>query len=57
MKTYQVHGVELATVDQGTGDVLLLVHGFPLGHGMWRPQIDELSKEYRVIAPDLRGFG
>lgn len=36
---------------------LLLVHGFPLDHTMWAEQIDAFSKQYRVIAPDLRGFG
>jgi pimeloyl-ACP methyl ester carboxylesterase len=47
----------LQVVDQGTGRPLLLVHGFPLDHTMWRGQIDELSRDYRVLAPDLRGFG
>jgi pimeloyl-ACP methyl ester carboxylesterase len=36
---------------------LLLVHGFPLDHTMWRPQIDYFNSRGRVIAPDLRGFG
>lgn len=39
------------------GHPLLLVHGFPLDHTMWRPQIDYFSDHCRVIAPDLRGFG
>lgn len=52
----------LAVYDSGTpeGDAnrtLLLVHGFPLDHTMWRDQIDALDQSYRVIAPDLRGFG
>lgn len=49
--------VDLYTVDQGSGPVVLLVHGFPLDHSMWRYQIDSLSKSHRIIAPDLRGFG
>lgn len=52
-----VGDTRLHVVDQGTGHPLLFVHGFPLDHTMWRGQIDELSREYRVIAPDLRGFG
>jgi pimeloyl-ACP methyl ester carboxylesterase len=36
---------------------VLLVHGFPLDHRMWLDQIDALASRYRVIAPDLRGFG
>jgi pimeloyl-ACP methyl ester carboxylesterase len=39
------------------GYPLLLVHGFPLDHTMWGPQIDYFSDHCRVIAPDLRGFG
>ncbi|MBC7852586.1 MAG: alpha/beta fold hydrolase [Pirellulaceae bacterium] len=44
-------------LDQGRGQLLLLVHGFPLDHTMWRAQVNELAKDFRVIAPDLRGFG
>jgi len=36
---------------------LLLIHGFPFDHNMWQPQIESLSRDYHVIAPDLRGFG
>jgi 3-oxoadipate enol-lactonase len=49
--------VSLNVVDRGTGPVLLFVHGFPLDHSMWTNQIDTLASHYRVIAPDLRGFG
>jgi pimeloyl-ACP methyl ester carboxylesterase len=49
--------VELAYVDRGNGPPILLVHGFPLDHTMWTPQIDALAEQHRVIAPDLRGFG
>lgn len=57
MKTRTVNGVELSLVDQGSGMPVVLVHGFPLDHTMWNAQIDALSQDYRVIAPDLRGFG
>jgi 3-oxoadipate enol-lactonase len=57
MKRVLVHGMELATLDQGQGPVLVLVHGFPLDHRMWQAQIPTLSADYRVIVPDLRGFG
>ena len=49
--------VELAYTDRGTGPPVLLVHGFPLDHTMWSSQIDALAERWRVIAPDLRGFG
>jgi pimeloyl-ACP methyl ester carboxylesterase len=47
----------LATLDQGSGRPILLVHAFPLDHSMWDAQFAALASRYRVIAPDLRGFG
>ncbi len=44
--------------DEGSGAPIILLHGFPLTHEMWIPQIELLTKNgFRVIAPDLRGFG
>lgn len=57
MKTVQIDDATLNVADVGSGSVLLLVHGFPLDHTMWQHQIKALSGDYRVIAPDLRGFG
>ncbi len=50
-------GATLNVLDIGDGTPILFVHGFPLDHTMWRFQIAELSKDFRCIAPDLRGFG
>ena len=57
MKRVNVQGIELAVRDVGSGDPLLLVHGFPLDHSMWDRQTEALSKTHRVLAADLRGFG
>lgn len=57
MKAVKLHDATLNVADVGSGPVLLLVHGFPLDHSMWQSQMDSLSDTYRVIAPDLRGFG
>ena len=57
LKTLQLHGRRASFVDQGQGEPLLLVHGFPLDHLMWRHQIDFFKSKYRVICPDLPGFG
>jgi len=43
--------------DQGDGDVLVLLHGVPTSGWLYRNMIDELSKNYRVIVPDMLGFG
>jgi pimeloyl-ACP methyl ester carboxylesterase len=53
----KVHEIELHFVERGRGTPVLLVHGFPLDHTMWQGQIDALAERFRVIAPDLRGFG
>jgi 3-oxoadipate enol-lactonase len=47
----------ISYLDQGGGPAVLLIHAFPLNHTMWQPQLDTLSSEFRVLAPDLRGFG
>jgi len=53
-----VNGISLAYDETGTGSPLLLIHGFPLSRRMWRPQMNKLPRAgFRVIAPDLRGFG
>jgi 3-oxoadipate enol-lactonase len=57
MNTVDLGDFKMAVEDRGAGRVLLLVHGFPLDHTMWQAQIDEFSRGYRVLAPDLRGFG
>jgi pimeloyl-ACP methyl ester carboxylesterase len=38
-------------------NALVLVHAFPLGAGMWEPQLKAVPPDWRLIAPDLRGFG
>ena len=57
MPTATINGMQMAYHDEGRGRPLLLVHAFPLNSAMWRRQIDALAPRYRVIAPDLRGFG
>ena len=43
--------------DFGAGRPLVLLHAYPLSREMWRPQIAALSRDFRVLAPDLPGFG
>ncbi len=57
MPSIKIDGATLHVLDQGQGPVVLFVHGFPLSHAMWSPQIAALESEYRIVAPDLRGFG
>lgn len=57
MRQVNANGIELCTQVVGAGPPLVFIHGFPLDHTMWRQQVAHLSQSYRVIAPDLRGFG
>ncbi len=43
--------------DQGSGDVLCLLHGFLENHKMWNPIIENLSQQKRIITIDLPGHG
>lgn len=45
-------------LDAATGPAVVLLHGYPFDNSMWREQIGFLSAQgYRVVAPDLPGFG
>jgi pimeloyl-ACP methyl ester carboxylesterase len=56
--TFQVNGLHMHVVSAGTGPPVLLMHGFPDTHAVWRKQIGVLAQSgFRVIAPDLRGYG
>ncbi|MEX0977658.1 MAG: alpha/beta fold hydrolase [Pirellulales bacterium] len=57
MRRLRAGNVELQVLCSGLGMPVLLVHGFPLDHSMWDAQIAQLSRRWRVVAPDLRGFG
>ena len=53
-----VNGVRLHWVEAGEGPLVVLLHGFPEFWYGWRNQIPALAAAgYRVVAPDLRGFG
>ncbi|MEP2782976.1 MAG: alpha/beta hydrolase [Pseudoruegeria sp.] len=41
----------------GAGEPLLLLHGYPETHAMWHGVARDFAKTYRVIVPDLRGYG
>src|SRR3712207_5598421 len=57
MEVARVRGIEMAYDEEGSGQAVLLLHGYPFNRTMWRAQVQALSDRYRVITPDLRGFG
>jgi pimeloyl-ACP methyl ester carboxylesterase len=57
-KIHHVNGIDLYVQDEGEGEAVLLLHGFPDTGYLWRNQVPALLKAgYRVIVPDLRGRG
>ena len=49
--------MRLACDDAGSGDCAVLIHGHPFDRTLWEPQLAALRDGFRVLAPDLRGFG
>jgi 3-oxoadipate enol-lactonase len=49
--------VRLAFDDAGSGDCIVLIHGHPFDRRLWDPQVTGLRDRFRVVTPDLRGFG
>jgi pimeloyl-ACP methyl ester carboxylesterase len=52
-----VNGIKIYYEEQGTGEPLLLINGLAFPMDLWFAQIEELSKDFRVIALDNRGIG
>lgn len=57
MPTLSANGIELNYIDEGSGDVLVLVHNLTSDITGFDDNIPELSKHFRVIAADNRGHG
>ncbi|MGH2723488.1 MAG: alpha/beta fold hydrolase [Actinomycetota bacterium] len=56
-KRVGVSSGEMAYVDEGDGPAVLLLHGFPTSSHLWRELVPALAPRFRVIAPDLLGYG
>jgi len=53
----QVNGVTINLQHGGNGPPLLLLHGFPQTHRIWRKVAAQLAQRYTLVLPDLRGYG
>src|SRR6266496_172778 len=53
----QANDASFHTVETGHGAPLLFLHGWPEFWLTWEPVMARLADRYRLIAPDLRGFG
>jgi pimeloyl-ACP methyl ester carboxylesterase len=57
MRVPGADGVEVAVAVGGSGPPVVLLHGFPQTHLMWRHVAERLVEQHTVICPDLRGYG
>ena len=58
VRMIDTNGITLKVIVEGSGPLLLLLHGFPQSAYLWRHQIDDLvGAGYRVAVPDQRGYG
>ena len=53
----EVDGIRFHVAEAGHGEALVLIHGWPQNWYVWRHVVAPLSRRYRLIMPDLRGFG
>ena len=52
-----IGGLNVHVAEAGAGEPLLMLHGWPQNWWMWRRQIPFFAQKFRVIIPDMRGFG
>ncbi|WNI32988.1 alpha/beta hydrolase [Streptomyces sp. ITFR-6] len=57
LRQITANGIEINVAVAGEGPAVLLLHGFPHTWRLWTHVMDGLSDRFRVITPDLRGFG
>src|SRR6185295_46683 len=57
MTVIRIDDIQMAYTDQGLGRPVVLIHGYPFNRSLWNEQVAVLSSSYRVVTPDLRGFG
>lgn len=53
----EIDGRRVHVIDEGSGEPVLLLHGYPQSSSCWRHQIPALALNHRVVAPDWPGFG
>lgn len=58
LEFFETNGIRVRAAIEGTGPLVIMVHGFPELWYSWRHQIRAVAQAgYRVVAPDVRGYG
>ena len=53
----ETSGATINLVTGGSGPPLLLLHGYPQTHVLWRKIAPRLAQDFTLVIPDLRGYG
>ncbi len=51
-----VNGISLHVVENGSGPMVIMLHGWPEFWYSWKHALSQLSGQYHVVAPDMRGY-
>ena len=57
MPSIRIMDATIAYTDTGRGDTVFAIHGSASSRRMWQPLVERLAASYRVVAPDLIGYG
>ena len=57
MAVKKIRGINIAYDDLGSGEPIVFIHGHPFNSSMWKYQTEHFAQNYRLILPDLRGYG
>jgi pimeloyl-ACP methyl ester carboxylesterase len=53
---FEHDGIRIHYVEAGSGELVLMLHGFPQFWWLWRAQLDDLGRDHHAVAPDMRGY-
>ena len=56
-KQLEYNGLSVNYLDEGSGNIIMLIHGFAEDNNVWQAQTNFLKQHYRVIVPDIPGSG
>ncbi len=57
MSTLEISGTRVEYLEQGRGELVVMLHSSASSSAQWRSAVELLSDRYRVLAPDLHGYG
>jgi pimeloyl-ACP methyl ester carboxylesterase len=57
MQEITANGLQTALVSEGSGPPVILLHGWAANHRCWKPTVEALKDDHRVVVPDLPGHG